>query len=230
MNFEQRASKVEGFVTGVTIDFGGSSRDGIVRFDTESGALRLNGWHPFVATFHDEFTNKKLGQPLEMFAMAEVLAEAYLHSIGVRGSEIDEFLSARDQLLRHLANESGHQSALSVANTLSEARNSPDRLEESVCNAFRSLGFDVTPLGKKGHPDGVAIAYLPADDRGNAQRYSVSLEAKSKERSDTKASAKDTDIAAVIRHRDQYNCEHAVVVGPAFPTSEGDNSALGQSI
>lgn len=229
-DLEQRAAKAEGFVTRVTIDLGGSSRDGMVRFDTESGALRLNGWHPFVAMFHEEFTNKKLGQPLEMFAMAEVLGEAYLHSIGVRASEIDEFLSARDQLLRHLANESGQKSALSVANTLLEARNSPDRLEESVCNAFRSLGFDVTPLGKRGHPDGVATAFLPADDRGIPQRYSVSLEAKSKEKSDAKASAKDTDISAVIRHRDHYKCEHALVVGPAFPTSEGDDSALGQSI
>ena len=230
IDLEKRSAEAEKFVTGVTIDFGGSSRDGIVRFDTVSGTLQLNGWHPFVAVFHDEFTNKTLGQPLEIFAMAEVLSEAYLHSIGVRESEIDEFLSARDQLLRHLANESGHQSALSVANTLSEARNSPDRLEESVCNAFRSLGFDVTPLGEKGRPDGVATAYLPADDSGNPQRYSVSLEAKSKEKSGTKASAKDANIAAVIRHRDQYKCEHAVVVGPAFPTSEGENSALGQSI
>ncbi len=230
VDLEKRSAEAENFVTGITIDFEGSSRDGIVRFDTVSGTLRLNGWHPFVATFHDEFTNKRLGQPLEMFAMAEVLAEAHLHSIGVRGSMIDEFLSARDQLLRHLANESGHQSALSVANTLLEARNSPDRLEKSVCNAFRSLGFDVTPLGQKGHPDGVATAYLPADDSGSSRRYSVSLEAKSKEKSGTKASAKDADIAAVVRHRDQYKCEHAVVVGPAFPTTEGENSALGQSI
>ena len=230
IDLEKRSAEAEKFVTGVTIDFGGSSRDGIVRFDTVSGALQLNAWHPFVAMFHDEFTNKNLGQPLEIFAMAEVLSEAYLHSIGVRESEIDEFLSARDQLLRHLANESGHQSALSVANTLLEARNSPDRLEESVCNAFRSLGFDVTPLGEKGRPDGVATAYLPADDSGNPQRYSVSLEAKSKKKSGTKASAKDVNIAAVIRHRDQYKCEHAVVIGPAFPTSEGENSALGQSI
>ena len=230
LELEKRSAKAEDFVTGVTIDLDGSSRDGIVRFDTASGTLRLNGWHPFVAMFHEEFTNKRLGQPLEMFAMAEVLAEAHLHSIGVKASEIADFLLARDELLRHLANESGHQSALSVANTLQEARNSPDLLEESLCNAFRSLGFDVTPLGQKGHPDGVATAHLPADESGNPQRYSVSLEAKSKEKSDTKAAAKDVDIAAVVRHRDKYKCEHAVVIGPDFPTSAGEDSALGHSI
>ena len=46
LDLEQRASKVEGFVTGVTIDFGGSSRDGIVRFDTESGRVTVEWMAP----------------------------------------------------------------------------------------------------------------------------------------------------------------------------------------
>ena len=162
--------------------------------------------------------------------MAEVLAEAHLHSIGVKAQEIDEFLSARDQLLRHFANESGRQSALSIANALSDARNSPDRLEECVCNAFRSLGFDVTPLGQRGKPDGIATAHLSAGDSGAPRHYSVSLEAKSKERPDARVAAKDVDIASVIRHRNNFECDHAIVVGPAFPTSAGDHSALGESI
>ena len=227
---EQRAQEPQQFVTDVVIDLDGSSNDGIVRFDTASGSLRLNGWHPFVATFHDEFTNKRRAQPLELLAMAEVLAEAHLHSIGVKAKEIDEFLSARDQLLRHLANESGRQSALAIANALSDARNSPDRLEECVCNAFRSLGFDVTPLGQRGNPDGIATAHLSAGDSGTPRHYSVSLEAKSKERPDVRVAAKDVDIASVIRHRNNFECDHAVVVGPAFPTSAGDHSALGESI
>ena len=67
VDLEKRAAdEAERFITGVNVDFDGSSRDGIARFDTQSGILRLNGWHPFVATFHDEFTNKRLGQPLEL--------------------------------------------------------------------------------------------------------------------------------------------------------------------
>ena len=229
-DLEQRAQAREEFISDVTIDFHGSSNDGIVTFDTESGSLRLNGWHPFVAAFHDEFTNKRLGQPLELFAMAEVLAEAHLYSIGVKPREIDEFLSERDQLLRHLADESGRQSALSVANALLDARNSPNHLEECVCNAFRSLGFDVMRLGKRGQPDGMATAHLSADDSGNPQHYKVTLEAKSKENAGATVSAKDVGIATVIRHRNQRECDHAIIVGPAFPTSQGDESALGESI
>ena len=231
IDLEKRAAdEAERFITGVTIDFEGSSRDGIAKFDTHSGTLRLNGWHPFVATFHDEFVHRKMGQPLELLAMAEVLTEAHLHVFDVDASKIEDFLSARDQLLRNLTNESGRESALSLANALSEARNSPDRLEKAVCNAFRSLGFDVTPLGKSGEPDGVAAAHLSADDRGRSRHYRVSLEAKSKQTSASTVSAKDVGIAAVAQHRDKRECDHAIVIGPAFPTSKGDTSALGMQI
>ena len=224
------ADEAERFITGFKFDFEGSSRDGIARFDTQSGVLRLNAWHPFVSTFQDEFTNKRLGQPLELLAMAEVLTESHLHVIGVEASKMENFLSARDQLLRNLTNESGRQSSLSLANALLEARNSPDRLEKAVCDAFRSLGFDVTPLGKRGEPDGVAAAHLSADERGIPRNYKVSLEAKSKEGSGATVSAKGVGIATVVQHRDKHECEHAVVIGPAFPTSGGDSSALGQQI
>ena len=227
---KRAADEAERFVTGIDINFKGSSRDGIARFDTHEGMLRLNGWHPFVAAFHDEFTNKRWGQPLELLAMAEILTEAHLHVIGVEVSKIEEFLSARDELLRTLTNESGRQSALSVANALSEARNSPDGLENAVCDAFRSLGFDVTPLGKRGEPDGVAAAHLSADERGKARHYKVSLEAKSKETSGATVSAKGVGIATVAQHRDKRECEHAIVIGPAFPTSAGNASALGEQI
>lgn len=231
IDLEKRsADEAERFITGVNVDFAGSSRDGIDRFDTRSGNLLLNGWHPFVATFHDEFTHKRLSQPLELLAMAEVLAEAHLHAIGVSATKIEDFLLARDQLLRTLTNESGRQSALSLANALSEARNSPDRLERAVCDAFRSLGFDVTPLGKSGDSDGVAAAHLSADQHGRPRHYRVSLEAKSKETSGATVSAKDVGIAAVAQHRDKRECEHAIVIGPAFPTSKGDASALGKQI
>ena len=231
VDLEKRASEdAERFVTGVKIDLERSSQDGMASFDTQSGVLRLNEWHPFVATFYDEFTHKRRSQPLEAMAMAEVLIEAHLHAIGVGERKIGEFLSARDQLLRNLANDSGRQSAKSVANALSESRNSPDGLERAVCDAFGSLGFDVTPLGRRGQPDGVAAAHLSAYDQGKPQYYRVSLEAKSKGTSGATVSSRAVGVATVARHRDKFECEHAVVVGPAFPTGSGSNSALGSEI
>jgi histidine kinase/DNA gyrase B/HSP90-like ATPase len=227
---EERATGADRFVTGLTIDYNGSPDGGIAQYDTVTGHLRINAWHPFVATFHDEFANRGSGQPLELFAMAEVLTEAHLFAIGVKPEQIEDFLFARDQLLRSLANESGRQSAFAVAVALQNARNNPDALENALCAAFKSLGFEVTPIGGKGKPDGVATALLSADDKGKPRQYGVSLEAKSKEKDQGTVAAGTVKVSAVVRQRDEYKCQHALVVGRAFPTSTGDISALAKEI
>jgi histidine kinase/DNA gyrase B/HSP90-like ATPase len=221
---EERAAEANRFVTDLRIDFDGSPNAGFVQYDIASGNLQINAWHPFVATFHEEFTSKAAGQPLELLAMAEVLAEAYLHVIGVKPEQIDDFLSLRDQLLRNLANESGRQSAFGVALALQEARNNPAALETKLCDAFSSLGFETIPVGGNGKPDGVATALLSGDDKGGPRQYAVSLEAKSKIADKGKVAAGTINLAAVIRHRDKYKCQHALIVGRDFPG--GDSSAL----
>ncbi len=227
---EERASKPEEFIMGLTIDYDGSAEEGIAKYDTSNGVLRINAWHPFVATFYDEFSGKGSGQPLQLFAMAEVLVESHLHSLGVRPDQVDDLLTARDRLLRHLANDSGRESAFSIAASLREARNNPDALEDRVCAAFRSLGFEVTPLGKKSKPDGVAMANLAANEEGVLGAYSVSLEAKSTVADGKKVANGTIKISSVARHRDEYKCHHAIVVGPAFSTSQGENSAVAKEI
>jgi hypothetical protein len=229
-SLEQRASEADQFVTGLTIDYSGSAGDGLARYDTITGSLRINAWHPFVATFHDEFASKGARQPLELFSMAEVLVESHLYALGVKSEQIEDFLSLRDQLLRNLANESGRQSAFAVAVTLKDARNNPDALEDALCDAFLSLGFEVTRIGGSGKPDGVATALLSADDMGKPRQYAVSLEAKSKERDEGTVASGTVKVSSVIRHRDDYKCQHALVVGRAFPTSGGDTSALAKEI
>jgi hypothetical protein len=227
---EQRASNADQFISGLTIDYTGSPDAGIARYDTTTGHLRINAWHPFVATFHEEFASKNAGQPLELFAMAEILAESHLHVIGVKPEQIEEFIFARDQLLRTLANESRRQGAFAVSLALLNARNNPDALEDKVCAAFTSLGFEVTPIGDRGKPDGVATAYLSADGKGKPRQYAVSLEAKSKEEDKGKVAAGTVKVSTIIRHRDQYNCQHALVVGRDFPTTQGKASALATEI
>ena len=229
-DLNSRSRDPSDFVTAVSVDFDGTPDDPIVRFATSDGCLLLNGWHPFVSTFHDEFADKRRGQPLELMAMAEVLSEAHLFAIGLDATQLSEALALRDDLLRHLVNESGRQSAISIANALSNARNRPKLLEECVCDAFRSLGYEVTSLGKPGQPDGVGTAYLSAETTGIPRHYKLSLEAKSKKASPDSVTAKDVNLSAVIRHRNRFECKHAVVVAPSFQSSGGWDSALGESI
>ncbi len=227
---ESRAADPEKFVSGLTLDYNGSPDEGFAKYDTQTANLRINAWHPLVATFHDEFSSKTSGQPLEVLAMAEVLAESHLHALGVPGTTISDFLATRDRLLRYLANESGHQSAFSVAASLKEARNNPDSLEDKVCAAFSSLGFETIPIGGKGKPDGVATAHLSAGEDGQSRRYSVSLEAKSKEKDGVRVANASVRVSAIARQRDEYACNHAIIVGPSFSTTAGESSALAKEI
>jgi hypothetical protein len=225
---EKRAVDAEQFVSGLSIDDSAAPDGGIAQFDTATGRLLINGWHPFVTTFRDEFENKKARQPLEVLAMAEVLSEAHLFTLGVEEEVIDDYLSMRDQLLRDFANESGRRSPFAVARKLLEARNNPNALEVGVCDAFTSLGFEARRIGGSKKPDGTALAILPADNRGRPRQYFVSLEAKSKEKDTGKVAAGTVNTAKIIRHRDNEGCQHALVVGRAFPTK--GEAALVQEI
>jgi hypothetical protein len=215
-SLEKRVEDGAQFITGLAVDFNASPADGIARYDTATGQLRLNALHPFVAAFYDDFTGKS-AEPLELFAMAEILGEAHFHMIGVKAEQAEEFLAARDQLLRYFANESGRRSAFAIALALKEARNNPDKLEEQLCAAFGALGFDVARLGGRSKPDGVATALLSADAKGVARRYSVSLDAKSKVQDKGKVAAGTVKVSTIARHRDAHECHHAIVVGRAFP-------------
>lgn len=227
---EARAKSPDGFVTSLRIGFDGTIDDGLALYEAATGVLRINGLHPFVGAFSDEFSARVSGQPLELFAMAEVLLEAHLFQAGLRAGEIEEVLRSRDLFLRYLAQEAGRRSALTIAGALMNARNDPNQLEIELVEAFRSLGFDATRLGGNGKPDGIATAHLSADDNGQSRRYNVSLEAKSKERTGAKISAKGVAIAAVARQRNDFQCDHAVVVAPAFPTTHGEASALAKEM
>jgi hypothetical protein len=215
-SLDKRLEDGEKFITGLTVEFDASPADGIARYDTATGQLRINALHPFVAAFYDDFTGKS-AEPLELLAMAEILSEAHFHTIGVKIEQVEEYFTARDQLLRYFANESGRKSAFAVALSLQESRNNPDKLEEQLCAAFATLGFEVARVGGRGKPDGVAVALLSADEKGMARQYSVSLDAKSKVQDKGSVAAGTVKVSTIARHRNAYKCHHAIVVGRAFP-------------
>jgi len=229
-DLEAKADRPEEFIAGIDFVYDATTDDGIAVYDTATNRLRVNGLHPFIGAFFDEFTSKSSGLPLELFAMAEVLLESHLHQAGLKQGAIDSVMETRDQLLRYVAQQSGRRTALTVANGLRQARNDEAKLEVEVVEAFRSLGFDATRVGGNGKPDGVARAHLSAASDGKPRRYAVSLEAKSKKKEGSKLKTKTLGVSTIARHRDDSNCDHATVVAPAFDHSPGKNSALAKEL
>ncbi|MHB2032977.1 MAG: ATP-binding protein [Gemmatimonadaceae bacterium] len=227
---EARAETPEQFVAGLDFIYDATSDDGLAVYDASTGRLRVNGLHPFVGAFFDEFISKTSGLPLEIFAMAEVLLESHHFQAGLKQDQIDVVMNARDQLLRYVAQESGRRTALVIANALRNARNDEARLEIEVVEAFRSLGFDSTRVGGKGKPDGVAKAHLSPGQDNKPKRYAVTLEAKSKKKDGAKLKTKTFGVSTIARQRDEAQCEHAIVVAPAFDHTAGKVGALAKEI
>jgi hypothetical protein len=234
---EKRAETPEQFVAGSELVFDVTPDRGIAVYDASTGVMRINGFHPFVAAFYDDFANTTTGLPLELFAMAEVLLESQLFQAGHSQAEIDATMSTRDQYLRDVATQSGPRTALAVANALRDARNDKHRLEIELVAAFEKLGFKASQPGRKSakdpgkdKPDGLAVAVLGGDGSGNSLRYSVTLEAKSTQRDGKRVSAGDIGIGVIALHRDKFRAEHAVVVAPAFSTTRGEDASVAQQI
>jgi hypothetical protein len=200
-----------------------SQDQGLALLDVETGTLQINALHPFVAAHREDYD--KGGETLTLLAMAEVLTEAHMHELGLDATAIAEVMSRRDEMLRYFA-KSMRRTAYMVAQALEDAVNDQNKLEDELVAAFDSMGFNAVGIGGKGKPDGKADAPLSGNDGGEERRYSVSLEAKSKELPGKKVSAKTVSVSTVALHRDEYGCQHAVVIGPDFSTGQGDASSL----
>jgi len=222
---EKRADEEGALLTGCQL-VELSQQDGLAVFDVESGVLQINMFHPFVAYFLDEYENKMVSQPLEILAMSEVLTEANLYQLGLEEERVRDILVKRDELLRLLVRASGKRSALAVSLALADAKTDKKQLETELVAAFEQMGFEAFALGGAGKPDGIAEAHLAAAKEGEPRFYRVCLEAKSKEQAGAKVTNDGVHVSAISRLRDEYKCDHALIVGPDFPTTRGDKSAL----
>lgn len=226
-HIEKRIEARQGLVTDVVLADLGTHMP-IAVLDGATGLLSINLEHPFVAHFSDEFGDQKKNLPLQLFAISEILLEASLHAT-FDSETITTVLDSRDELLRHLARASGIQNSLTVAQDLVAAASNATALEDAVVLAFRQLGFEAVPKGNSDEPDGLAEAFLSPDSAG-ANHYRVSLEAKTKREPGGKVRKDDVGISTIARHRDEANCDHAIVVGPDFVTGPKDLGAVMREI
>lgn len=201
----------------------------MARLDSTSRQLSINLEHPFVAHFADEFNDRKKNLPLQLFAMAEILLEAGIRDAGLEDSAVSTVLDSRDELLRHLARSSGARNSITVAQRLMASLTSAKELELALVEVFQQLGFEAVPKAAKDEQDGLAEAFLPADERGKKQ-YRVSLEAKSKEKPGGKVKKSGVEVSTIARHRDEAECDFAIVVGPDFETGPNDLGAVMREI
>ena len=197
--------------------------DRMALLDLEQRALTINLLHPFVANYVEGSRNPLA---LEFIATTEVLTEAHLYELGIEERKVNSIVNRRDRTLRELS-LSDQEAAPVVAQVLKDAVADPTGLEDAVHRALRSLGFEVTRLGGRGKPDGVASAMLGFREAGKSAAYRVSYDAKSTSR--RRIQAKTANLSVVNKHRKKYHAEHALVVAVDFEGSDDERSSIAET-
>ena len=216
-NLDNRSTSEEGIINKVewcTL----SPKEPIAKLDIASGFAKINLMHPFFANFIDEV---KSLLPFQLFALTEILTECILLEGGINQDEVRDIMRNRDLLLRELT-YSDKPNAPLVAQLLRDTISDSAGLESSVYNAFNTLGYETTPIGGNGKPDGLAIAYIGPKD--SAINYSVTYDAKSTAKDKIKAVT--AHVSGVLRHKTDYNANYACVIAVDFEGAEDENSAV----
>lgn len=190
----------------------------IARLDLASGTAKINLMHPFFANFMDEV---KSLLPFQLIALTEILTECIMLEHGISQDSVRENMKKRDEILRELT-YSDKPNAPYVAQLLMSSLDDAKGLEVNVTKAFNSLGFESTPIGGPGKPDGLANAIIgPLNSPLN---YSVTFDAKSTQKGKIKAAT--AHVSGVKRHREDYHANYSCVVAIDFEGAEDPQSAV----
>lgn len=192
----------------------------IAKLNLVTKTLHINKTHPFVANYIDGI-NYLI--PLESMIITEVLTESYLYELISDESIINSIIMRRDSTLRQLA-LSDKIGIPTAAMFLKDSLDSATGLEEAVARVLTVFGFEVTPIGGKGEPDGKAEAFLGFNEEGKKKSYSLTYDAKST--SKDRIAAATAHLSGLRRHREKYNADFSLEVAIDYQGSDDELSAV----
>ena len=184
----------------------------VARYDIATRRFIINAAHPFVREHSGTHEEQVLVREL---ALVTFLADNRMLDLGLDDGFYEETSRYRDELLRLMA-QLRRRTGPEIADLLQRSTTNPRGLEKAVAEALRYLGFDVRELGGNGEPEGIARAPLLEPSPDSPPAYSFTYDAKSTAKTNRRVSNKDVGAGRLARHRDEFQCDHALVVAPDF--------------
>lgn len=192
----------------------------IAKLNLLTRTLSINKSHPYVANYVDSNNNLI---PLESMVITEVLTESHLYELSLDESMVNEIVRRRDRTLRQLA-LSDKMGIPTAAMFLKDSLDNPSGLEEAVARVLTVLGFEVTPIGGNGEPDGKAEACLGYNEEGKNKSYSLTYDAKSTAKN--KIAAATAHLSGLRRHREAHGANFSLEVAIDYQGAEDELSAI----
>lgn len=192
----------------------------IAKLNLLTRTLSINKSHPYVANYIDSNNNLI---PLESMVITEVLTESHLYELSLDEGIVNEIVKRRDSTLRQLA-LSDKMGIPTAAMFLKDSLDNPSGLEEAVARVLTVLGFEVTPIGGNGEPDGKAEACLGFNEEGKNKSYSLTYDAKSTAKN--RIAAATAHLSGLRRHREVYKADFCLEVAIDYQGADDDLSAI----
>ena len=184
----------------------------LARYELQSRTVVVNDNHPFVIERSGTIEERKL---IQEFVLADFLTELYLIAHEVDSVALDEGRAFRDEFLRLLA-QLNRRTGGQIAQMLIESTDNEKALEEIVGDALDYIGFNVTPIGGSGQPEGVAQAPLSPNAESDKGPFTLTYDAKSTSKANGRVTNKDVGPGRLARHRREHDADYSLVVAPAF--------------
>lgn len=192
----------------------------IAKLNLLTKTLWINKSHPYVANYIDSNNNLI---PLESMIITEVLTESHLYELSLDEGMINNIIKKRDSTLRQLA-LSDKMGIPTAAMFLRASLDNATGLEEAVARVLTVFGFEVTPIGGNGEPDGKAEAYLGFSEEGKKRSYSLTYDAKSTAKD--KIAAATAHLSGLRRHREKYGADFSLEVAIDYQGAADEMSAI----
>ena len=192
----------------------------IAKLNLLTKTLWINKSHPYVANYIDSNNNLI---PLESMIITEVLTESHLYELSLDEGMINDIIKKRDSTLRQLA-LSDKMGIPTAAMFLKESLDNATGLEEAVARVLTVFGFEVTPIGGNGEPDGKAEACLGFSEEGKKKSYSLTYDAKSTAKN--KIAAATAHLSGLRRHREKYSADFSLEVAIDYQGATDEMSAI----
>ena len=182
------------------------------RYELQTGDVVVNDNHPYVIARSGTIEERTI---IQEFVLADFLVELYLIGHEVDSVALDEGRAFRDEFLRLLA-QLNRRTGSQIAQMLMESTHNEKALEEIVGDALDYIGFNVTPIGGNGQPEGVAQAPLTPNTDSGEGPYTFTYDAKSTSKASGRVTNKDVGPGRLARHRGEHSANHTLVVAPGL--------------
>lgn len=179
-------------------------------FDPAERRVVINSDHPFA---QEHSASHEQQEVVRDAALADLLTDAYMLTLGVDPAIVDDVRIYRDESLRLIAMVN-RRTGPQLAGLLESVTDDDKALEKILDESLSYLGFVVDPKGQSGEPEGIATAPATRGQRGTVESYTFTYDAKSSKTG--KVKTHNVGMAGLKRHRGKYDADYTLVVAPDY--------------